>query len=105
MYDTANTADPLKKEPKKRDLLRRIASKAMDKWELIGLELDIEQHQLNTITDPDPMKCYSEVFSLWQKQADCPFTWGTIIEVLRSPVVRENALAQEIEDWLRSGPW
>ena len=37
------------------------------------------------------------------KQADPPFTWGTIIEVLRSPTLEEEALAQEIEDWLAKG--
>ena len=45
---------------------------------------------------------YSEVFSLWQMKADPPFTWATIIDTLRSPIVEENALAQEIEDWITS---
>ena len=42
------------------------------------------------------------MFSIWQRKADPPFSWATIIDVLRSPVVEENALAQEIEDWLRT---
>ena len=89
-----------------KELLRRVACRAMDKWILIGLELDLEQHQLNTITHQDAMLCYSDVFSLWQRKADPPFTWATILDALRSPVVRENALAQEIEDWLRtSATW
>ena len=88
-----------------RDLLRRVASRAMDKWELVGLDLGIEQHQLKTISQYHPhnaIRCYSEVFSLWQKKADPPFTWATIIDTLRSPIVEENALAQEIEDWITS---
>ena len=72
----------------------------MDKWRIVGLELEIEQHQLNTITHQDAIQCYIEVFSIWQRKADPPFTWATIIDTLRSPIVRENALAQEIEDWL-----
>ena len=97
-------ADPLNEPPNMRELLRRVASRANDKWELIGLDLKIEQHQLNTISRAHPhnaISCYSEVFSVWQRKADPPFTWATIIDVLRSPIVKENALAQEIEDWLR----
>ena len=88
-----------------RDLLRRVASRAMDKWELVGLDLGIEQHQLNTISQYHPRNtigCYSEVFNLWENRADPPFTWATIIDTLRSPIVEENGLAQEIEDWIAS---
>ena len=87
------------------DLLRRVACRATDKWELVGLDLGIEQHQLNTISQYNQRNhigCYSEVFSLWQKKADPPFTWATIIDTLRSPIVEENAIAQEIEDWITS---
>ena len=60
---------------------------------MIGLELDKEQHQLNTITHKDPIQCYSEVFSLWQNQANPPFTWNTItIEGLRSPTIKEKKM-------------
>ena len=86
------------------ELMRKVASRATDKWEMIGLELDIEQHQLNTIAQSCPQDAvhrFSKVFKLWQDQADPPFTWLTIVRVLRSPIVRENSLAQEIEDWLR----
>ena len=91
-----------------RDLLRRVASRAMDKWKLIGLDLGIESHELRTISKYHPqstMQCCFEVFSLWQNKADPPFTWATIIDALRSPIVEETALAQEIEDWLTSTTW
>ena len=44
----------------------------MDKWRIVGLELEIEQHQLNTITHQDAIQCYIEVFSIWQRKADPP---------------------------------
>ena len=87
-----------------RELLHRVASRATDKWEMIGIELDIEQHQLNTIAQSshqDAMRCYCKMFKLWQSQANPPFTWSTIVRVLRSSILKENSLAQEIEDWLR----
>ena len=37
-----------------------------------------------------------------KNKAEPPFTWATIIDTLRSPTVEENALAQEIEDWITS---
>ena len=88
-----------------RDLLRRVASRAMDKWRIIGIELNLEQHQLRAISQShhqDAIQCYIEVFSLWENKADPPFTWATIIDTLHSPIVEENALAQEIEDWITS---
>ena len=88
-----------------RDLMRMVASRVMDKWTIVGIELNLEQHQLKAISQSnhqDAMQCYLEVFSLWQKKADPPFTWATIIDTLRSPIVKENALAQEIEDWITS---
>ena len=84
-----------------RELLRRVASRAMDKWYMVGLELDIEQHQLDTINHTQPVRCYTEVFRLWQNRAEPPFTWATIIDTLKSPIVGEKRLAMEIEEWLR----
>ena len=91
-----------------RELLHKVASRITDKWYIIGLELDIDQPQLNTIRQSfhqDAIQCFSKVFQLWQNQADPPFTWATIVGVLRSPIIKENSLAQEIEDWLRTVPW
>ena len=86
-----------------RDLLNQVASKALDKFELIGLQLGIEPHQLNslkTVNLGDPMKCYTEVFSLWENKAEPPFTWTTIINTLKAPMVAEVRLAQDLELWL-----
>ena len=85
-----------------KELLNKVASRAMNKWKRIGRELEIEQHQLNSITNQDAIECYADVFDLWQKRANPPFTWATILEALRSSVVDEKALAHEIEDWLRA---
>ena len=84
-----------------RDLLEQVAAKAMDKWDTMGLVLNIDHHQLNTITHKNPVRCYSEVFSLWEKKADPPFTWATIVDALRSPAVGEMKLASDIESWLK----
>ena len=87
------------------DLLNQVASRALNKWEMIGLQLGIRPHQLiafKMVHLGDPMKCYMEVFSLWENKAEQPFTWATIIDALKSPMVGKVKLAQDIEMWLTS---
>ena len=103
MYTVLYTSsdDPLSREPTILELLHKVARRAMDKWDMVALELGIEQHQLNTINHPNPVRCYNEVFSLWQNKGKPPFTWATIINALKSPIVEENKLAKDIEEWLQ----
>ena len=83
------------------DLLNRVASRIMDKWEVLGLQLNIPTQQLSKIQESSPILCFAEVFDIWERKSDPPFTWATIVEALRSPLVNENTLAKEIEDWLK----
>ena len=44
---------------------------------------------------------YIEVFLMWQRGAGSrPYTWATIIDVLRSPIVEEHQLANELQEWV-----
>ena len=95
--------DPLSRVPTMRDLLNKVASKALGKWERIGLSLDIDLDHLKSFSklqQQDPILCYSEVFTVWRKKADPPFTWATIVDTLKDPIVGEVKLAAEIEEWL-----
>ena len=96
------SGNPLDKVPTLPDLLNRVASKAMDKWDMVGLQLGIEEHQISTISTEhrDAIRCYSNVFTLWKNKADPPYTWRTIVGVLRAPIVGREDLAIEIETWL-----
>ena len=95
--------DPLNEPPKMRDLLKRVARRAIDKWRVLGLELNIPYHQLLSIERDEryPDLCFVEVFNIWKRNSDPPFTWATIVEALRSPIVEEYHLAMEIEYWLK----
>ena len=93
--------NPLSREPTMRELLHKVACRAMDKWYMLAVELYIEEHQLNTIKYSEPVRCYTEVFRLWKNRAEPPFTWATIIDALKSPIVGEKRLAMEIEESLR----
>ena len=55
-----------------RDLLNKVASKVLDKWERIGLSLDIElDHARATRAGP-------------------PFAWATIVDTLKDPISRKG---------------
>ena len=95
--------DLLGRAPTMRDPLNKVASKALGKWERIGLSLDIDLEHLKSFSklqQQDPILCYSEVFTVWRKKADPPFTWATIVDTLKDPIVGEVKLAAEIEEWL-----
>ena len=52
----------------------------------------------------DPIRCYSKVlFTLWENKADPPYSWRTIVGVLRAPIVGREDLTIEIETWLSPG--
>ena len=95
--------DPLNEPPKMIDLLERVASRAIDKWRVLGIQLNISSHQLHSIERSEryPDLCFAKVFDIWKRNSYPPFTWATIVEALRSPIVEEYHLAMEIEDWLK----
>ena len=73
----------------------------MDKWMMIGVQLNIDQATLQKISHQEnPIRCYIELFTLWSQTQEPPMTWNSVIEVLRTPIVNEFGLAEEIEEWL-----
>ena len=92
---------PLIRPPEYYTLLNKVAVGAVaDKWKKIGLLLDIPIGQLNSVTTTDPILCYAEIFNWWRKNGSPPYTWATIIDVLRAPIVGEVQLAHELEEWV-----
>ncbi|CAI8006234.1 hypothetical protein GBAR_LOCUS4611 [Geodia barretti] len=37
------------------------------------------------------------ILDIWERSSSPPFTWNTLVSVLKSPSVNENALARELE--------
>ena len=94
---------PLNRPPNYLDLLNKVATRARDKWVMIGLELNIPMDQLNSMTATDPIRCYFDVFNWWRRNGSPPYTWATIIDALRSPIVGEVQLAHELKEWVTTG--
>ena len=81
-----------------------VAHTVQHKWRLIGLQLGIDGEYLEGIAEefaPDNyVQCSSELFRRWannELSADCPLMWGKLIEILDGSLVREFALARELE--------
>ena len=94
--------DLLQSAPEIKDLLNKVAVRANDKWKSVGLQLDMELPELNTVEkqNKEASLCYAELFRLWKNNGDPPYTWDTIIDALKAPLVGEAQLATELQEWL-----
>ena len=69
----------------------------------MGLQFDLDNDKLTgiSIKYPDDLESrFAEVFDLWRKNRAHPYTWATIIKILRTRAVGENQLADELEQWV-----
>ena len=99
----ATRLSPLEKPPKQSDLLNQVATEVTDNWKSLGLELEIEDHKLNTIFQENPGNsklCCGKMLAVWKKHGSPPYTWGTVINALRAKFVGEIRLADELEHWV-----
>ena len=92
-------------EPVIRELMNRVAARCMDQWELVGVQLDIDDAQLNSIRSScrTDQQCFKKVFDLWRRKGSPPYTWATIINVLEAPSVGEGTVAKDVLEWLNGG--
>ena len=101
MHHSGRQLKPLNTRPKRQDLLNKVAAKTRDKWEEIGLQLNIDLSHIRSISrSHGAIRCYAEVFDVWEKSGSPPYTWATIIDALRAPIVGEYQLAHELQEWL-----
>ena len=112
-YDSCNESQksssthPFEGSPTERQELslrlfqENIAAAIPDKWEDVGIELDLPMSTIRTIESEkhgNLRRCFAEVFDRWQKNPtpQRPFCWDTVIKVLRSPLIDEPELARKI---------
>ena len=90
------------KEPEVSDLMNVVAAKIPNKWRDVGLQLGLDQSELDRIANESPgdiNRCYSKVFTRWKNKnsATHPYTWSTIVDALQAAAVGEERLADEIK--------
>ena len=88
--------------PKLSDLINEIASAIPAKWRDVGIQLGLSTGTLDGIqsengSKPDSCKAsFEKVFTEWKQQHLKPYTWDTIIGILRTKSVGEIALAEDL---------
>ena len=92
---------PIQQEPTMRLFLENVAAAIPDKWQMVGLELDLPMSTIRSIEAEKHVnlqRCFAEVFDHWQRNPtpQRPFCWNTVVKVLQSPAVNEPVLARNI---------
>ena len=87
--------------PTQRELKELVTSKVADKWFPIGIGLGMSGEQLEEIRENSndiPDRCLGNLFYEWEQNPheNKPFTWGTLLKILRSVKVEEESLANEL---------
>ena len=83
--------------------IEAVASKIPTKWRRVGASLGITVDILDSIKRNhrgNLLECFSDVFTYWQQQStpQSPANWATLVTVLRSNYVGEDALGDYIEN-------
>ena len=88
--------------PEPSDLMNEIGSVIPAKWRNVGIQLGLSPSALDDIQGENAGKpgcnklSFEKVFTEWKRLASKPYTWNTIMEVLRTPAVGEATLADTL---------
>jgi hypothetical protein len=80
-------------------ILNQLASVA-SKWQLIGTCLEVEQSEIDEIDKErlPPKQALRKLLSRWLDTTNRTVTWADIVDALRQRILKEERVAQEIED-------
>ena len=98
----------LDSEPSLPHLMDKVAAVIPPKYEMVGLQLGLTPAQIQTICPlhqsmVDYHRAFTEIFGLWKRSGSPPYTWRTIIGVLRTASVGEVRLSEELTTWIAQG--
>lgn len=91
--------------PTHKDLMNKVGAVIPAKWRSVGIELGLHPDQLETIEREQNgilAQCFSAVFHKWECDITSPYSWQTIIAVLKAQQVGEKRLAKTLEDHLNA---
>ena len=96
--------DPLDRKPSLPLLMNKVAKIPSKCW-AIGLQLDLTPAELQAICPQQQglanhHRAFGEIFDVWRRRGSLPYTWRTLINVLRSPSVGEVRLSDELTSWI-----
>ena len=68
------------------------------RWHTFGVNLDIDIAILNGFNKTNSEECFTDVYKTWKANTKRPFTWRTVLTVLKD--MDEKSLMHEIEHLL-----
>ncbi|CAI8028073.1 hypothetical protein GBAR_LOCUS15995 [Geodia barretti] len=85
--------------PIMRDLANRVAAVIPHKWKEVAIQLDLSRSERKAIEKDEDKSfdCFIAVLEQWKQTANLPYTWKTIVTVLKSASVDETRLAEKLE--------
>ena len=95
----------LDSEPSLPLLMDKVAAVIPHKYELIGRQLGLSLAELQVIGPRHPTleehhRAFGEMFGVWRRRGSVPYSWRTLINVLRSTSVGEVLLSDELTFWI-----
>eukprot|EP00731_Ephydatia_muelleri_P012659 Em0006g1553a len=95
----------LDSEPSLPLLMDKVAAVIPSKCWAIGLQLGLTTAELQAICPQhqgleNHHRAFGEIFDVWRRCRPLPYTWRTLIDVLRSPSVGEVLLSEQLTSWI-----
>ena len=78
-----SSPNPLLRKPTLKDLTSELYITAASKWEIIGIQLQLDPGKLDTFKTKEDEAALIEVLKMWLRTVDPPPTWKVIIDAVR----------------------
>ena len=97
--------DPLDSEPSLQYLMDKVAAVIPSKCWAIGLQLGLTTAELQAICPQQQglenyHRAFGEIFGEWRRRGSLPYTWRTLIGVLKSASVGQVLLSEQLTSWI-----
>ena len=79
--------------------MAEVASQMLSNWDMFGMMVEVPAATLDAIRADCPHhseKCFIKVFHEWQNNANKPFVWWTVVDILDQPPLNERNLANRL---------
>ena len=84
--------------------MEKIAAKIPNQWRNIGIWLGFNVSELDSLSSQGlkPDDCFAHIFTKWKERMTVPYSWKKIIQVLKTNLLGQNKLAEDLGAQLRT---
>ena len=91
-------------EPELADLLNEVAVIIPNEWYAVGIQLNLSDEELRSWRESYPharTELFARIFTEWKRRSTTEYSWATIIKVLKTRLVNQFKLANDLETKLK----